>query len=46
MMSQNLKHPLSNYLLEDRLPHSWCPGCGIGIALAAILRAIDRRVRE
>ncbi len=46
MMAAGLKHPLSKYLLEDRLPHSWCPGCGIGIALGAILRAVDRRVCE
>jgi 2-oxoglutarate ferredoxin oxidoreductase subunit beta len=30
------------YLRQDRLPHIWCPGCGIGIALGAFLRAIDR----
>ncbi len=30
------------YLRQDRLPHIWCPGCGIGIALDALLRAIDR----
>lgn len=39
-------HPLDAYLRSDRLPHIWCPGCGIGIALGALLRAIDRRVRE
>ncbi len=39
-------HPLDKYLVTKRLPHIWCPGCGIGVALAAILRAIDRRVRE
>jgi 2-oxoglutarate ferredoxin oxidoreductase subunit beta len=30
------------YLRQDRLPHIWCSGCGIGIALDAFLRAIDR----
>ncbi len=39
-------HPLDRYLVTKRLPHIWCPGCGIGVALAAILRAIDRRIRE
>ncbi|MGC9122086.1 MAG: 2-oxoacid:ferredoxin oxidoreductase subunit beta, partial [Thermogladius sp.] len=39
-------HPLDKYLRTDRLPHIWCPGCGIGIALGAMLRAIDRRINE
>jgi len=40
------EHPLSKYLVNERLPHSWCPGCGIGISLGAILRAVDRRIKE
>ncbi len=27
-------------LRTDRLPHVWCPGCGIGIVLNAFLRAV------
>jgi 2-oxoglutarate ferredoxin oxidoreductase subunit beta len=30
------------YLRPDKLPHIWCPGCGHGIVLKAILRAIDK----
>ena len=30
-----------NYLVEEKLPTMWCPGCGNGIILQAILRAID-----
>ncbi len=30
------------YLRQRFLPHIWCPGCGHGIVLGAILRAIDR----
>jgi 2-oxoglutarate ferredoxin oxidoreductase subunit beta len=30
------------YLRVDRLPHIWCPGCGIGSAAGCFLRAIDR----
>ena len=30
------------YLRYSALPHIWCPGCGNGIILAAIVRAIDR----
>jgi 2-oxoglutarate ferredoxin oxidoreductase subunit beta len=31
-----------DYLRKDRLPLIWCTGCGNGIVLKAILRAIDR----
>jgi len=31
------------YLRHDKkFPHVWCPGCGIGIMLGALIRAIDR----
>lgn len=30
------------YLRIDKFPLIWCPGCGDGIVLKAILRAIDR----
>jgi len=33
---------IARYLRLDRLPHIWCPGCGIGIAMGCFLRAIDR----
>lgn len=33
---------IESYLRQDRLPHIWCPGCGIGIVMGAFLRAIDR----
>jgi 2-oxoglutarate ferredoxin oxidoreductase subunit beta len=26
---------------KKRFPHVWCPGCGIGIVLGSIIRAID-----
>ncbi len=39
-------HPLDKYLRTARLPHIWCPGCGLGIALGGIMRAIDRRIKE
>ncbi len=31
-----------NYLRMDKLPLIWCPGCGHGIVLKAMLSAIDR----
>lgn len=39
-------HPLDKHLRVERLPTIHCPGCGIGICLAAILRALDRRIKE
>ncbi|MEM0361357.1 MAG: thiamine pyrophosphate-dependent enzyme [Sulfolobales archaeon] len=42
----DVTHPLDRYLRTDRLPHIWCPGCGIGIAVSALLRAIDKHIRE
>lgn len=32
---------IQNYLRERFLPHMWCPGCGHGMVLNALLRAID-----
>jgi 2-oxoglutarate ferredoxin oxidoreductase subunit beta len=34
---------IHKYLRHDKkFPHVWCPGCGIGIMLGALVRAIDR----
>jgi 2-oxoglutarate ferredoxin oxidoreductase subunit beta len=33
-------HPLDGLLRKDRIPHIWCPGCGIGTAFSACLTAI------
>ena len=33
-------HPLEDYLRVDRLPHIWCPGCGLGTILAAFIRSL------
>lgn len=34
-------HPLSPYLRMDRIPHIWCPTCGIGIAVKCLAEALD-----
>jgi len=39
-------HPLDKYLRLDRIPHLWCSGCGNGIILSALLRAIDELANE
>jgi 2-oxoglutarate/2-oxoacid ferredoxin oxidoreductase subunit beta len=36
------KHPLNKYFREDRMPHMWCSGCGIGTAVNAFVTALDK----
>jgi 2-oxoglutarate ferredoxin oxidoreductase subunit beta len=36
------KHPLDEMLRQDRLPHIWCSGCGLGIALNCFCLALQR----
>ena len=33
-------HPLDGIIRADRMPHIWCPGCGIGIAMRCYAQAI------
>lgn len=36
-------HIIHKYLRSSKsFPHIWCPGCGNGIVLSALIRAIDR----
>ena len=35
------EHPLEQYLRMDRIPHIWCPGCGIGTAVTCFMKAIE-----
>jgi 2-oxoglutarate ferredoxin oxidoreductase subunit beta len=34
------RHPLDDLIRADRMPHIWCPGCGIGIAMRCYAQAI------
>lgn len=34
------RHRVEDLLRSERLPHVWCPGCGIGVVLQAFLRAL------
>jgi 2-oxoglutarate ferredoxin oxidoreductase subunit beta len=34
------RHPEDELLREDRIPHIWCPGCGIGVAVTAYIEAM------
>jgi 2-oxoglutarate/2-oxoacid ferredoxin oxidoreductase subunit beta len=35
------RHPLDSILRTDRIPHIWCPGCGIGTAFSSCLVAMQ-----
>jgi len=37
---QQSNHPLDGLLRTDRIPHIWCPGCGIGTAFSSCLIAL------
>jgi 2-oxoglutarate/2-oxoacid ferredoxin oxidoreductase subunit beta len=35
-------NPLEDWLRMDRIPHIWCPGCGIGTAVNGFIRAVQK----
>ncbi|MBN1383152.1 MAG: 2-oxoacid:ferredoxin oxidoreductase subunit beta [Deltaproteobacteria bacterium] len=35
-------HPMDALLRVDRLPHIWCPGCGIGSVFSTVMAAIQK----
>ena len=39
-VTTNQQHPLDRLLRQDRLPHIWCSGCGLGTALNCFLNAL------
>ncbi len=40
MITDYERHPKSGYIRNQRLPHIWCPGCGLGIVLNAYLDSV------
>ncbi|MBU2446182.1 MAG: 2-oxoacid:ferredoxin oxidoreductase subunit beta [Bacteroidetes bacterium] len=34
-------NPVEAYLRSDRIPHIWCPGCGIGTTVNCFIRALE-----
>ncbi|MBI2263857.1 MAG: 2-oxoacid:ferredoxin oxidoreductase subunit beta [Armatimonadetes bacterium] len=36
------EHPIAPYLRMDRMPHMWCPSCGIGIVLKCFATALEK----
>ena len=35
-------HPKSGLLRTERIPHIWCPGCGIGTVFGAVIAAVEK----
>jgi len=40
--AETVEHPVSPYLRMDRIPHVWCPGCGIGTVVRCYASALER----
>lgn len=36
------EHPIAPYLRMERMPHVWCPGCGIGTAVQCFAAALSK----
>ncbi len=37
------EHPMEGLLRMDRIPHIWCPTCGIGTAMTAFVSALEEQ---
>ena len=37
---EDVENPVMPYLRQDRIPHIWCPGCGIGTSVNCLTRAL------
>src|SRR5271166_4874107 len=38
--NEDLVNPVEQFLRSDRVPHIWCPGCGIGTTVNSFARAL------
>jgi 2-oxoglutarate ferredoxin oxidoreductase subunit beta len=36
------RNPIENLLRMDRIPHIWCPGCGIGVVVTSFAEALRK----
>jgi 2-oxoglutarate ferredoxin oxidoreductase subunit beta len=36
------KNPMEGFLRMDRIPHIWCPGCGIGVVVSSFAEALKK----
>jgi 2-oxoglutarate ferredoxin oxidoreductase subunit beta len=41
-MTTTAENPVEGYLRSERIPHIWCPGCGIGTTVNCFARAIEQ----
>ena len=41
-----MERSFEKYFRQNRLPHLWCPGCGNGIVMKAIVQAIEKKGLE
>jgi 2-oxoglutarate ferredoxin oxidoreductase subunit beta len=39
---RDLKNPMEGLLRMDRIPHIWCPGCGIGTVVTSFAEALKK----
>ena len=42
----SVENSVENYLRMDRMPHIWCPGCGVGTTVNCFARAIEQCVKD
>jgi len=40
------KNPMENLLRMDRIPHIWCPGCGIGTVVTSFAEALKKNEED
>jgi 2-oxoglutarate ferredoxin oxidoreductase subunit beta len=36
------EHPMNDFLRMDRMPHIWCPTCGIGVSVNCFAKALEK----
>jgi 2-oxoglutarate ferredoxin oxidoreductase subunit beta len=40
ILNNDVVNPVEQFLRSDRIPHIWCPGCGIGTTVNSFARAL------
>ena len=40
-LTPEVENPVMRFLRQERIPHIWCPGCGIGTTVNCFTRALD-----
>ena len=41
-LAPELAHPMDGLLRMDRIPHIWCPTCGLGTVVTAFASALEK----